>query len=433
MLLPACPRRPSPPLLMVSASSAPASKSTNSASKQNSPAPTNPDVRTHLTQFAAGALAGLVNTLVLSPLDVVKTRLQVQGAPSVAATSAATAASATSATAAGAPPHYTGTIHALRSMLQQEGLSSYYRGLSASLWAFVPNWAIYWYSYEAFKRLYARRMPRAPSLSAPASTAVASVPAPSIAAANDARARNSHPAGQPALLQPPPTQPPPPSSTPLVHVLSALSAGALTAVTTAPFWTLKSRLQVDMATAGAARRYRSVTHGFRRIVAEEGVAGLYKGLTPTMLGLGHVAIQFPLYEHLKRRLARADNADRGRGGTAAVGGGNGGEVKATHVLVASSVSKLAASVVFYPHEVIRTRIQVDTTAVRSNYELARVVQLVRNIVRNDGARGLYRGFATNLVRTVPACMLTFTSYELAKRFAERRAREAREAAAVSGR
>lgn len=293
------------------------------------------DARTQLTQFGAGALAGLVNTLVLSPLDVVKTRLQVQGS---GASAAAT--------------QYRGMFHALHAMLREEGLRSYYRGLSASLWAFVPNWAIYWYTYETFKRLYARKAAR---------------------------------------------------PTPFVHVMSALSAGGITAVTTAPFWTLKSRLQVDMTSAASQRRYRSVPHGFRKIVAEEGVAGLYKGLTPTLLGLGHVAIQFPLYEHLKASLA----------------GGEDDDLKAGHVLVASSLSKIVASAVFYPHEVVRTRIQVDRTVARSAAEPVRMARLVRDILRKDGAKGFYRGFGTNLMRTVPACMLTFTSYELAKRYAVR--------------
>lgn len=301
----------------------------------------NGDAFTQLTQFGAGALAGLVNTLVLSPLDVVKTRLQVQGSAAVP------------------PTNYRGLFHALSCMLRQEGLSSYYRGLSASLAAFVPNWAIYWYSYETFKRTYTPRGTR---------------------------------------------------STPFVHVFAALSAGAITAVTTAPFWTLKSRLQVDMTSAPAQRIYRSVPHGLRKIIAEEGISGLYKGLTPTLLGLGHVAIQFPLYEHLKSSLS----------------GGKYEDLKAAHVLIASSVSKIAASAVFYPHEVLRTQIQVDRTVAATGTEPARMASLIRDIVRKDGAKGLYRGFATNLMRTVPACMLTFTSYELAKRYAHKHAMKGRE-------
>ncbi|CDF40822.1 unnamed protein product [Chondrus crispus] len=287
----------------------------------------NGDAFTQLTQFGAGALAGLVNTLVLSPLDVVKTRLQVQGSAAVP------------------PTNYRGLFHALRCMLRQEGLSSYYRGLSASLSAFVPNWAIYWYSYETFKRTYTPRGAR---------------------------------------------------STPFVHVFAALSAGAITAV--------------DMTSAPAHRRYRSVPHGLRKIIAEEGVSGLYKGLTPTLLGLGHVAIQFPLYEHLKSSLS----------------GGKYEDLKAAHVLIASSLSKIAASAVFYPHEVLRTQIQVDRTVAATGTEPARMASLIRDIIRKDGAKGLYRGFATNLMRTVPACMLTFTSYELVKRYAHKHAMKGRE-------
>lgn len=295
------------------------------------------DALTHLAQFGSGALAGLVNTLVLSPLDVVKTRLQAQGAGVLQTT------------------NYRGPIDALRAMLRQEGFQSYYRGLSASLWAFVPNWAIYWYSYESFKRFYTR-------------------------------------SGQPP--------------SPFVHIISAISAGGVTAVTTAPFWTLKSRLQVDMAVSTANRRYRSVPHGFRTIIKEEGISGLYKGLTPTLLGLGHVAIQFPLYEHLKATFAKQPQKNDKSG------------LKATHILAASSLSKVVASAMFYPHEVIRTRIQVDTSTAVKSFEIVKVWDLIRRIVRTDGVSGLYRGFGANLVRTVPACMLTFTSYELAKRFAE---------------
>ena len=298
--------------------------------------PNNRDVWSQIIQVSAGAVAGLVNTLVLSPLDVVKTRLQVQGSTSFTAT------------------NYRGIVHALHSMFKEEGVRSYYRGLSASLWAFVPNWAIYWYAYETFKRTYTRNGKK---------------------------------------------------QTPLIHVISAVSAGGITAVTTAPFWTLKARLQVDMTSSLSKRRYKSVPHGFQKIIREEGVSGLYKGLIPTLFGLGHVAVQFPLYEHIKGTLS----------------GGRPEDAKAGHVLAASSISKAVASAIFYPHEVVRTRVQVDTSVLRYNKAPARMVQIIGDIFKKDGLGGFYRGFGANLVRTVPACMLTFTSYELIKRFAEQRA------------
>lgn len=99
--------------------------------------------------------------------------------------------------------------------------------------------------------------------------------------------------------------------------------GSLTAVATAPMWTLKSRMQTDLA-SGAKRRYTSVWSGLRKIVADEGFAALYKGLSPTLLGLGHVMLQFPVYEHIKQRLSNNSEDD----------------VRPMHILVASSVSKV---------------------------------------------------------------------------------------------
>lgn len=295
------------------------------------------EARLRFAQFAAGAIAGLVNVVVLSPLEVVKVRLQAQSR-------------AISSSAVAMPQRYNGMFHALIVMSREEGWRSFYRGMNASLWAFIPNWAIYWFSYEAMKRRLAQQ-------------------------------RNE--------VKP----------SPLVHLTAALGAGSLTAVATAPLWTLKSRLQTDIA-IGAQRRYSAVLPGLHKIASEEGFFALYKGLTPTLLGLGHVMVQFPVYEHIKLRLANDVEED----------------IKPKHILIASSLSKVIASAIFYSHEVIRVRIQLDSRVQKNISEPVRMARLARDIMRTEGIRGLYRGFGTNLVRTVPACMLTFTSYELAKRF-----------------
>lgn len=300
---------------------------------------------TSLTQLGAGAIAGLVNTLVLSPLDVVKTRLQVQGGAR----------------------KYNGTMHALRTMLRQEGIGSYYKGLSAALWAFVPNWAVWWCAYEYFKKSYSvirdTRVPNCPLT--------------------------------------------------FVHISAAVSAGSITALTTSPLWVLKARLQTEIA-LGNARSYKSVPHGLARIFREEGLAGLYKGLAPSLLGLGHVAVQFPLYEYVKKlQLGIVAENDKT---SAEV------ELRAKHVLIASSLSKIVASSLFYPHEVLRTKLQIDRSV---GGEYGKVYKLAQNIMKSQGYRGFYNGFGANLIRTVPSCCLTFTAYEFAKRFVEKRTRKAK--------
>jgi Mitochondrial carrier protein len=96
-------------------------------------------------------------------------------------------------------------------------------------------------------------------------------------------------------------------------------------------------------------------------VADEGFLALYKGLTPTLLGLGHVMLQFPVYEHIKAKLSNHREED----------------LRPAHILIASSLSKILASGVFYGHEVIRVRIQLDSRVSPGVSEPVRMARLPR--------------------------------------------------------
>jgi hypothetical protein len=75
------------------------------------------------------------------------------------------------------------------------------------------------------------------------------------------------------------------------------------------------------------------------------VAGFYRGLATSLLGVSHAAVQFPLYEKLKyifhfQSLTPVPHDFKHR------------EVIQTHhILGASVVSKMVASFITYPHEV----------------------------------------------------------------------------------
>lgn len=243
------------------------------------------------------------------------------------------------------PPAALGTI------FREEGLRGLYIGLTPTLITLPINWAVYFSSYDAFKS----------------------------ALGYDSRRDKHIPLG--------------------VSMAASGGAGAVTAITTNPLWVAKARLQIqDMGHVVDRRfkyQYRGTYNALRQIAKHEGLAGLYCGLTPALFGTSHVVIMIPLYEHLKERFAERTGRDVTQLGP-------------LHLSAASASSKFLASTVTYPHEVIRSRMQIAG-------ETSGILAHIRAILQEDGYPGFYRGFLMNLLRTVPTAVITFTSYELISR------------------
>lgn len=92
-----------------------------------------------LTPLCAGVLARSVITSLASPLELIRTNLQ------------------STPLSPNNPHTYRSVLASIRSLVQQNGVFSMWRGLGPSLWRDVPFSGIYWASYEAWKGFYARR------------------------------------------------------------------------------------------------------------------------------------------------------------------------------------------------------------------------------------------------------------------------------------
>jgi solute carrier family 25 folate transporter 32 len=65
-------------------------------------------------------------------------------------------------------------------------------------------------------------------------------------------------------------------------------------------------------------------------------------------------------------------------------------------------------------QVVRSRLQEQGHHSEKRY--SGVVDCIKKVFQQEGLPGFYRGCATNLIRTTPAAVITFTSFEMIHRF-----------------
>ena len=173
------------------------------------------------------------------------------------------------------------------------------------------------------------------------------------------------------------------------NFMSSGVAATITNFTTNPLWLARTRIMSEQL--HLTNRYRSMFQTMALISKEEGVRALYQGISASMLGIIHVMVQFPLYEYMKQSTLT-------------------GPPTYTDMIYLSIVPKLIASLVSYPHEVLRSRLQ-DLNKRKENVAFGGLRQLVKATWREEGFRGFYAGYKVSLLRLVPGTYVTLTSYE----------------------
>lgn len=184
--------------------------------------------------------------------------------------------------------------------------------------------------------------------------------------------------------------------------------------------------------ARAPWQYSGTIDAARKMYQVEGFRSFYSGLVPALLGLTHVAIQFPLYESMKTVFTGYGMGEHPDNGNSHWVG----------ISLATFFSKICASTITYPHEVLRTRLQTQQrmTPAQSHEEIAfrgglnhphdrgrpvasssdgmplrprysGVIRTCKTILHEEGWRAFYSGIGTNLFRAVPAAMTTMLTYE----------------------
>jgi solute carrier family 25 (mitochondrial folate transporter), member 32 len=215
-----------------------------------------------LRALASGAGAGIVTTLVCSPFDVAKVRIQVQGSIS--------------------SPHSnyaTNTLGVLKAIMREEGIRGFYAGLTPALLTVPLFWSIYWGSYTRLKDFFEDKLP--PTVPIFVQHVFAAIGA---GAAGDI----------------------------ITNPLWVTRTRMQTLIFHRGEYGLKgpSRAVAMETIEHAAATVIATDHGkktkpgqmttlrmMQTIYKQEGITAFYRGLGASFLGLTHVAIQFPLCKY----------------------------------------------------------------------------------------------------------------------------------------
>lgn len=176
-----------------------------------------------------------------------------------------------------------------------------------------------------------------------------------------------------------------------VHLCAAGFAGIVTGTATNPIWVVKTRLQLAQGDKVLGGSLACI----KKIMREEGIRGFYKGLSASYLGVTESTIQWVLYERLKK----LSTATEGQSGISQWLG----------MLGSAGSAKFIASMITYPHEVLRTRLRQPS--VNGVVKYTGLWQTLKLVLAEEGGRALYSGLSAHLMRVVPNAAVIYAVYE----------------------
>ncbi|EMG50809.1 Mitochondrial carrier protein RIM2 [Candida maltosa Xu316] len=317
--------------------------------------------------FVAGGIGGMVGSIVTCPLDVVKTRLQ----------------SDVYHTMYNKVPksqnpiiqifqHLKETGSVIRGMYVSEGTSSLFKGLGPNLVGVIPARSINFFTYGATKEFLVQNFS---------------------SVKNPDDLKNGH--GEETWM----------------HLVSGINAGFVTSTATNPIWLIKTRLQLDKSQGG--KTYKNSWDCLTQVVKKEGFKSLYRGLSASYLGGIESTIQWVLYEQMRmfinKRSLQIHGADPSK------------KTTKDHVLEwsarsgAAGLAKFMASLITYPHEVVRTRLRQAPLESTGKPKYTGLIQCFKLVFKEEGFASMYGGLTPHLLRTVPNSIIMFGTWELVVR------------------
>ncbi|XP_067863063.1 mitochondrial glutathione transporter SLC25A40-like isoform X1 [Heptranchias perlo] len=314
---------------------------------------------TPVQQMIASCSGAFVTSLIVTPFDVIKIRLQAQRTPfskgkcflycnglmdhlCVCENGNATAWYK-------APGQFKGTMDAFVQIVRNEGLKSLWSGLPPTLIMAVPATVIYFTCYDQLRAFMKYKLE------------YDGIYVPLIAGAS-------------------------------------ARVGAVTVIS--PLELIRTKSQSRRLT------YKELGTVFRIAVVQDGWLSLWRGWGPTVLrDVPFSAIYWFNYELMKRQLCKKYSVS---------------EPTLMISFFSGAASGAIAAVLTLPFDVVKTRRQIELGELdvlgKSQSKLSSTWKIMARVVNESGYGGLFVGLLPRLMKVAPACAIMISSYEYGKSF-----------------
>ncbi|EGC31873.1 hypothetical protein DICPUDRAFT_156209 [Dictyostelium purpureum] len=204
-----------------------------------------------------------------------------------------------------------------------------------------------------------------------------------------------------------------------ILISASIVGGVLTSFLVTPLDVVKTRLQTQDKPISTGLNnqqhnkhlFKGTLDAFKKIYKNEGIFTFWRGLTPSLLmTVPNTTIYFTSYEYIKEFLYQYGDSEPYN-------------IYAVP-LIAGTAARMVSASVTSPLELLRTNSQgIDlsnykqstaTLGTPTQHQKFNSVTLFRDIIKNVGIKGLWRGYFPTIIRDVPFSSLYWLGYEVVK-------------------
>lgn len=281
----------------------------------------------------AGSVASGTAMSVFYPLDTVRSRLQLEEKRKAK-----------------------NTLATMADLVKEEGVLSLYRGLEPVIYSLFTSGFVYFYSFHGLRRI----------------------------------------AGEKTALK---------------DLLMGAIAGSINVITTTPLWVVNTRIKMQGARMilGHPKQttrdvtedfsassnddndssYACLTDGLIKIIKNEGIGALWSGTIPSLVLVTNPAVQFMIFEMLKRNLQQMLDKK---------------ELSPFHIFTLGAISKSISTVLSYPLQVVQSKKRYGSPDVKNKS----MTEILNELLKTGT---MYKGMEAKLLQTVMTTALMYVFYE----------------------